>query len=354
MLVLRAEGADIANVRFAISPLVEVHCSVLTLDDPSGRALHLPWVNANRELISEPDLELLRALQPRNVYAPDFVHPPPASPMAQLADELAAMLATPKARVRSEIRAAYGGATPPDILRPFLRNPEAALARLVDVIRRYWDRVLAPQWDRIRGLLEADVLYRARQIAVGGVGRLFSDLHEQVRFDGSAVLVDKRPQLTRDLDGRGLLLVPSVFVWPHLGAIVEGPWQPTLIYPARGIAMLWEQGRSGAPAALVALLGHRRARVLLDLDAPRSTSDLAHRLGLSSPSVSQHLSVLRGAGLVHASRLGRSVLYARTERGDVLVKGSADERGSSTTSVPEEDGRRRDRPPRGARRPPLI
>jgi DNA-binding transcriptional ArsR family regulator len=70
---------------------------------------------------------------------------------------------------------------------------------------------------------------------------------------------------------------------------------------------------------LSALLGHRRAAVLAALDAPSPTSELAQRLGLSAPSVSQHLAVLRDAGLVHGSRFGRLVLYARTPRGDGLV-----------------------------------
>jgi len=60
-----------------------------------------------------------------------------------------------------------------------------------------------------------------------------------------------------------------------------------------------------------------RAAVLAGLDAPRSTSELAHRLGLSTPSVSQHLAVLRDAGLVHANRVGNflfSGFSARSRR----------------------------------------
>jgi DNA-binding transcriptional ArsR family regulator len=320
MLVLRVEGEDVANMRFAVSPLVEVYCSALALEDPASRALHLPWISTSRELVPERDLELLQALQPRNVYAPDFVHPPPSSPLASLEDELAQMLATPADQIRYEIRNAYARKPLPEILNPFVRRPELAVARLAEVIRSYWGKVLAPYWERIRALLEGDVLYRARQIADGGVRRLLSDLHDQVRFENNSVLIDKRPQLARDLEGQGLLLVPSAFVWPKLGAIVEPPWQPTLIYPARGVGMLWEHSRAATPTTLARLLGERRTRVLADLDAPRSTTDIALRLGLSPPSVSQHLAALRNAGLVHPSRVGRAVLYMRTPRGDELLR----------------------------------
>ena len=44
MITLRFGPAALANVRFAISPLVEVRRSRRLLDDPAGGALHLPWV----------------------------------------------------------------------------------------------------------------------------------------------------------------------------------------------------------------------------------------------------------------------------------------------------------------------
>jgi DNA-binding transcriptional ArsR family regulator len=319
MLVIRFGRRDLANVRFAISPLVEVHRSVRALDDPAARALHLPWITASRELVADVDVDLLRALQPRNAYTPDFVHPPPSSPLAQLDDELAEMLATPGGQIRAEIGHAYRNAAVPAVLRPFIDEPDVAVARLADVIRDYWQLALAPHWQRLRNVLEGDVLYRARQIADGGASRLLADLHPEVRFEQDALIIEKPWQATRELDGRGLLFVPSAFAWPFLAAIIEPPWQPTLIYPARGVGTLWEPGHAAAPQALSTLLGRRRAAVLAGVDAPRSTSELAHRLGLSTPSVSQHLAVLRDAGLVHANRVGRVVLYGRTPRGDQLL-----------------------------------
>jgi DNA-binding transcriptional ArsR family regulator len=45
---------------------------------------------------------------------------------------------------------------------------------------------------------------------------------------------------------------------------------------------------------------------------------LAELLGISQPNVSQHLAVLRAAGLVEAERVGREVRY-RISDPDVLV-----------------------------------
>jgi DNA-binding transcriptional ArsR family regulator len=83
---------------------------------------------------------------------------------------------------------------------------------------------------------------------------------------------------------------------------------------------LWEPARGPRHAALDALLGARRARILAELSAPASTSDLAARLGASSAGVSEHLGVLRRAGLVTAARDGRAVRYVRTEAGDALMR----------------------------------
>ena len=254
MFVIEFGTADLASTRFAISPLVEVHRSVRALADPAAQALHLPWINATRGRVADLDLEPLRALQPAGVYTPNFVHPPPSSPLAELEDELAEMLATSPERVRDEILGAYCNQNVPEVLEPFIADPQTALAALADLIRSYWQRALAPCWDRMRALLEGDVLYRARQIVDGGAQRLFADLHPSASFDGHALTIQKSFEETRRLDGSGLLLVPSIFTGPSIAAITEPPWQPTLIYPARGVGLLWEPGRP-APGALIALIG---------------------------------------------------------------------------------------------------
>src|SRR5205085_4118057 len=54
----------------------------------------------------------------------------------------------------------------------------------------------------------------------------------------------------------------------------------------------------------------RRREILEYLAASeRSVGEIATRLGVSQPSVSKHLSVLRNVGLVHVRRDGRNVRY---------------------------------------------
>jgi DNA-binding transcriptional ArsR family regulator len=320
MITMRFGPAALANVRFAISPLVEAMFSIRVLDDPGGQALHLPWAVEARRRAGDLDLDPVRALQPVDVYSPDFIHPPPSSPLAEIEDELAAMTATPPAEIIAEVRKSYRNRALPPALEPFLADPARAVVDLAALLREYWTRALASHWPRIRAVLEGDVLHRARQMAEGGAERLFADVDPTVTWTGDVLRIDKRAEQAVDLGERGLLFVPSVFVWPAVILITAEPWQPTLIYPARGVGTLWEPARRAAPEALGALVGRARAAVLLALDQPRSTTDLARELGSSPGGVSQHLAVLRDAGLVHGHRVGRVVLYLRSAAGDGLLE----------------------------------
>ena len=64
-----------------------------------------------------------------------------------------------------------------DLTQQILDDPGRMLPRLVDQMREYWKLAIEPHWPRIRALHEADVTYRARQLALGGAEQLFSDLH---------------------------------------------------------------------------------------------------------------------------------------------------------------------------------
>ena len=322
MIVMRLGAESLAHVRFAVSPLTEAMRSVHALDDPGSRAIHLPWVAATRKAVAGLDLAPLRALVPGDVYTPDFTTPPPAGPLVELEDELAAMLAVPPEQVAAEVARTYRGRPMPPALAPFVSRPERAVAGLADLVRAYWDAALAPCWPRIRALLQGDVLHRARTLADGGARRLFADMDPAIAWAGGELRIRKRAEASLDLGDRGLLFVPSAFVWPRVVAVVDPAWQPTVVYPARGIATLWDPGRPAGPKALADLLGARRAAVLAALDEPWSTTDLARRLGASAGGVSQHLAVLRAAGLVHGQRAGRSVLYMRSPAGDQVVEAS--------------------------------
>lgn len=326
MISYRFSSDDLLRTRFAISPLCEVCWSTNPLRHPERHALHTPWVRRAQDRLAGLDLELLQELTvSRAGYAPDFVSPPPVTPVAALRDELARVRATPHERVRMEIawRYAGSGAEPPPVVRTFLADLDAGLTRLTDLIAAYFDRAIAPWWPDMRRILEDDISHRAERLTSGGTGDVFADLHPDITWAGSTLTVRRRHEASVELGGRGLLLVPAVFAWPEAFTLIDEPWQPTVIYTARGVGDLWAPRAPRDGQALAALLGPRRAQVLTALDRPASTTGLATALGLPASSVSEHVAVLRAAGLVRSRRSGRLVQHARTTAGDVVVEGAA-------------------------------
>jgi DNA-binding transcriptional ArsR family regulator len=311
---------DLALTRFAISPMWELVHSLLALRDPSHAALHVPWLRSLSGRLHGLALEPAVALTPPRGYTPDFLLPLPTGPLGDIADDLAALRSTPAAQIRAEMTlfsSQHKGGR--EIAEPWLADPRAQLRRLADLLEAYWARAIEPVWPRVRAFLDADIAYRARRLAAGGPAALFGDLSANVSWSQPYLTVDvPAHDAAVSLDGRGLLLIPSAFAANRPFVIDRAPWQPTISYPARGIATLWEQA-AATPEGLGRLIGSSRAAVLADLSAPRSTTELAQRLSLGPATASHHLIALRDAGLVSARREGRAVLYARTPLGDALV-----------------------------------
>ena len=190
---------------------------------------------------------------------------------------------------------------------------------IADTLEAAWHDLVAPDWPAMRAVCERDVIHRAGLLTRTGWAGALGGLHKRVQWQDGEIRVTHRVDQTVDLGGRGLLLVPSVFVWPQLGVYTEPPWPHALIYPARGTAALLEPEQAPPPEALAALLGRSRARLLTTLSDPASTTQLAQTLHLAPGAVGDHLAVLRRAGLVTRARAGRSVLYHRTPMGDALA-----------------------------------
>ena len=149
----------------------------------------------------------------------------------------------------------------------------------------------------------------------------FTGLHQTVRWDHDTLVVHPTTKAQADVDlaGRGLLLIPAIFTWPKVWPRTDPPWDPALVYPAAAIAGVWAadgQGgdawkhSSAAPGANPARTGPAR------LHPPTR-----QRMEVSAGGISDHLKVLRQAGLVAGRREGRQVIYTRTAKGDSLKSG---------------------------------
>ncbi len=313
---------SLAALRFAVSPVWETQAAVQSLADERGRTYHQPWLTQVTTPVSRLDLAPLLAALPRHGYVPDFFAPPPQTARPSFADQLAQVRTTDPAHVVRELRRCRDTVHDQPhhhLLTALLTEPERARDHLAARLHDAWTNLLAPFWVRIRALLERDIQQRSRSLASHGLRHVLGQLHPKIRWTVNGLDLADTSGHTVEVDERGLLLMPSAYLWPHVAAITEPPWLPTIVYPAAGIAELW-QVPAPPPDAVGRLLGNTRARILARLDLPMSTTALAAITSLSPAGVSAHLRTLRGAGLLSTSRHGHEVHYQRTELGSALLR----------------------------------
>lgn len=128
MIRIHVSTEDLAQTRFAFSPLWETVESYRAILGPGRHALHLPWISWAREEVGR----------------------------LKVVDSPA--------------------------LRAYLEDPAGSVERLAELLVRYHRRVLAPHWPRLHTLLEADVFKRARTLAFHGPEALFGGLHRSVGY----------------------------------------------------------------------------------------------------------------------------------------------------------------------------
>jgi DNA-binding transcriptional ArsR family regulator len=328
-ITFRLTSEDLAETRFAFSPIWELGMSLYKpMRDPAKHALHLPWVHEAREAIRGHDLALLFAVSPpaelpgeMHPYIPDFLTPTPETPFPEFEEELETVSRTPPAVVRHDVEMMFEstkGTPPADLALRMMEEPDALLPRLVEQMREYWKLTIEPHWPRIRALHEADVSYRARQLALGGAELLFADLHPMFEWTGGELILNKHHEGVVEPGGRGIVLIPAVFDWPGIAIMIETE-HPALSYAPRGIATLWDDAPPERNGAMDELIGGTRADILRVLEIPMTTGELARRLHLSPAAVSQQLGVLRRAGVVDARRQGREVYSELTGDGKRLL-----------------------------------
>ncbi|MFD7818673.1 DUF5937 family protein [Streptomyces sp. NPDC059785] len=314
--------ADFLKCRFALSPLWETQELVRTLKRPERHGYHVRRLRRIRGAAAALDLTPLWLLMPRRGHSPDWLCPPPGQPAATFEEEIAAVRAADPDAARADTARSLAdtpGALDSPRGRVWLADPVRMIEELSGLLEEVWHTLVEPDWPGLRALLEADIAFHSRRLAELGLGGLLPEISSRCGWHAGTLTVEWRGEHERHLGGQGLVLMPSVFGWPDVMCSYEPPWQPTLVYPARGIGGLAAEPAARVPDALVRLLGRGRAAVLTALDDPATTSALAHRLGLAPSSVSAQLTTLRDAGLLVSRRYGHQVLYERTPLGIALA-----------------------------------
>ncbi|MGW8765568.1 ArsR/SmtB family transcription factor [Streptomyces sp. NPDC055815] len=311
MLRIHFTAEDFTRVRFAPrpAPVPELHAALMMLGAPHESLLFGRWRG-----------RLLRALpgaaEPLADLVPGGVAPYFLDVLGETREEGLTLIRSARPEfVRSELERVYAGrgAAPPWIRDLHAGSPEAWRV-LERAQRAAYETVLAPVWPLVQDLHRAEFTRHALAVAEGGLGAALDALSPGLR-DG----VWEWPGAPRDvhLAGRGLILLPT-FHWRGGALVQDVPDSPVVLtYPAGGGLPPAPPGAPGEDA-LAGVLGRTRAELLRALTSPRTTTELARRLGVSNATASAHAQALRAAGLLTTTRTGRSVHHAPTPLGDLL------------------------------------
>lgn len=320
MLRVHFTCEDLLRTRVAAAPdpLWETVLSANLLATRQGRAVFGAWraqARAGLRRLPRHQLYLVRTLAPPWGSFPDFLNPAEAA--QGLSEGVRAILSTPRRRLAEEMNVLTEA---PSWLRPLADGEPAALENLGQALHGYFHAALSPYWSAVRAQIEADRAVRAREMLSGGVEALLSSLGPSLRWRPPHLEAEYPLDRELRLDGRGLLLVPSVFCWQAPITLTDPGLPPVLVYPVARTHHWWLPQQSGAgPRTLGRLIGQGRAAVLQALEDGGTTSEVARRAGVTSATVSEHVRILREAGLTASVRDRNTVLHVPTPLGISLL-----------------------------------
>ncbi|GGY96417.1 ArsR/SmtB family transcription factor [Streptomyces poonensis] len=327
MLRIHFTGEDLRNITVAehTDPLWDVLLSLHTLQEKEGSLVFGEW--RRRTLAALPaSARLLMELARPWGYSPDFLTPGRGE--ADFATQVDRVLSTPRSALRADL-ATLANDTPPTPWTRDLADAKApVLRKLGEAMAAYHRVALAPYQERMRAHTEADRERRARALLSGGVDRLLAELHPRARWEAPVLHIPVYAEQDLYLEGRGLVLVPSLFLRIQPITLLDADRPPVLVYPLRQ-QLGWltpglpeeGSGSPGGPSPLSGLLGRTRAAILESAVTPGTTTELAARAGVALPVVSRHASVLRAAGLLETRRAGQAVRHHVTGLGLALLNG---------------------------------
>ena len=294
-------------------PMWEILLSLHVLRQRSATPVFGTW-RANARATLPDDARWLMQLAPPVGYSPDFLTPTAGS--CALDAGISAVLATPVESLRADL-AQLDRQHRLDPRTHLLASGDlATLDSLGEALRAYHRHALAPIWDEIRAVVDAERAVRARSFLDGGCEGMLSALHPTISWAPPVLSIESRfPRRDVHLRGQGLVLVPSYFCWERPIMLRDQSRSPVLVHPvARDLHVA-----SAGKRSLEALLGRTRAAALEVIAGGCTTTELARRLGISAASASAHATVLRDAGLAVAQRHRNSVLHTASALGVELL-----------------------------------
>jgi DNA-binding transcriptional ArsR family regulator len=275
---------------------------------------------------SHPDFAVLEDLRQRHGSELRKVwpeHPQYATEMLVLANRSGTMLDLDLKRFFSRIDAAIGDRSAlPSLLSESpaereltrerlerLRSDATLRGRYIDVLQALWSDVQASWEDAGRAAVTAEAQKWSRALESGTPYRQLLRVQH---------LWAPRPETDTFADAaeaEGNLIVTPSWFGGHISVLeFDG-----LVYVGRGIQIgepSLKQVATEVSSHIKAVADPTRLAILLRLARePASVTEIARQFGLSQPTVSAHVQVLREAGLLEEKTVGRSAQLSASEEG---------------------------------------
>ncbi len=354
MIRLRLPASPSSWLAIVCSPVIEAIFSLHVITQPKHHPLQHEWVRSTRQLPRE-----LRRRIGEFAWTYDGYIATLASPLGDywsFEEEIRSLSALGEDQLRVEFlhhfagefprsdgflddhsildlvleRAAASGPDAERLARQTLEDPGEVLRQFVEVVEEYWERAFRQEWERLEPLLADVVTAAGRELAAAGPYAFLSHVNPRLRPDRSEACLwiemkslrpgpgqeclwtSEDPDVDVSLaDGGQLVLMPSAYIWPHLGVELDESL-PSIVYPA---PFMTEEARPAIPPrellrVLRALGDDTRLRALRFIaDRPRSTQELALLVQVSESALSKHRRIMSEAGILTTRRRGYYVLY---------------------------------------------
>ena len=321
---------DLARTRVAQPPpLMELGAAVRVLQTRSHPTRFGAWRRAAFTCL-EPRARMVLDLIPPDGWAPTFLT---SADIGSPQELLERARATPRSRIRKDLaHVAERQSLPPWAYH--LAEDSDLLRQVCDSLDHVYAVLLSPNWSHVTREAAVDQGVQTRQVLTGGLDALFASLNpRRIRWSPPVLEVAMLSGFDGDLhlEGRGLLLVPSLFGVEVPAVDIDAEPQPVVRYPISHDQRsdptplsAWpapDAAPPGARSPVASLLGRSRAAVLHAIaeNPGCSTKELAHLTGLAPPSASEHATTLRTAGLIRTVRHHSAALHSPTALGVTLL-----------------------------------
>ncbi|MCP4542835.1 MAG: metalloregulator ArsR/SmtB family transcription factor [Chloroflexi bacterium] len=188
----------------------------------------------------------------------------------------------------------------------YVVDPPKMQNLIVTHLRKIWNRFLAPEWERIRPMLQ-DTVAAFRQIDFSNM----SKLEAAQLITGQAVKEKWRHDF--QLVER-IIFVPTTHIGPYVGKFCDGATAWIFFGPRvpDGVQVHTSSlGRAEITVRLNALADDNRLGILklLSESGELRSQDIMHRLGLSQSAASRHLKQLSATGYIFERRSSGAKCY---------------------------------------------